>query len=521
MKKLAIHPLLFAAYPVLSLFAANLGQVRLDQAWRALFLAVAGAAFIVGLLFLILKNAERSSLISALLILLFFSYRHFSDFLRDLSCPFSPGLIFTLCGAAATAALFWFTRRADRKLHVVNRVLTLISLVMVALPLSRIALFQARGRGEYPAGPLEWSETAKAGIDRDYLPNIFYIILDAYARGDVLKELYDYDNRYFLNYLEDKGFFLADRSAANYAQTAPSLASALNYEYLDELIEEIGPNNRDRKHLTRMINENRVFRFVKQLGYTTVGFDAAGPYSPVWVRNVDRHYPFIHPLAEQHLIQLTLNHFEITLINSTPLFWIFRMHFIRFLSCPYEIHRHKLLSAFSQIEKLSRESGPLFVYAHLLIPHQPFVFAEDGTPLTPNYSFDIWHRDPEFLKHYKVGYTGQLAYLNSRLRELIDNVINNSTTPPVIILQADHGPSKYLDTSDPLKSNVKERMAILNAYYFPESGSKGLYPSISPVNSFRVLFNNYFGTDYPLLEDKSYLSSWDLPYKMYDVTGQF
>ena len=34
-----------------------------------------------------------------------------------------------------------------------------------------------------------------------------------------------------------------------------------------------------------------------------------------------------------------------------------------------------------------------------------------------------------------------------------------------------------------------------------------LYPSITPVNSFRLVFNHYFGTNFDMLADESYITS--------------
>mgnify|MGYP003492704243 FL=1 len=63
----------------------------------------------------------------------------------------------------------------------------------------------------------------------------------------------------------------------------------------------------------------------------------------------------------------------------------------------------------------------------------------------------------------------------------------------------DHGPSGV-----PSKDQPALRMSILNAYYVSAAAKKDLYPAITPVNSFRVIFNHYFGTEYPLLEDFAY-----------------
>jgi hypothetical protein len=64
----------------------------------------------------------------------------------------------------------------------------------------------------------------------------------------------------------------------------------------------------------------------------------------------------------------------------------------------------------------------------------------------------------------------------------------------------------------------REGMRILNAYYLPLKDCDLVYDSITPVNTFRVIFNCYFGTNYKLLEDKSYNSFDFSPYKFTDVT---
>ena len=69
----------------------------------------------------------------------------------------------------------------------------------------------------------------------------------------------------------------------------------------------------------------------------------------------------------------------------------------------------------------------------------------------------------------------------------------------MIIIQGDHGPLPDLT------EEASQRLPILNAYYLPGIQMDNvLYPSISPVNSFRVVLNSYFGQTLPLLEDRSY-----------------
>ncbi len=66
---------------------------------------------------------------------------------------------------------------------------------------------------------------------------------------------------------------------------------------------------------------------------------------------------------------------------------------------------------------------------------------------------------------------------------------------------------------------LKKKFSILNAYYLPGEKTNLLYPSISPVNSFRVVFNLFFNEEYDLLPDKSYAFKDDENiYDFFDVT---
>ena len=104
------------------------------------------------------------------------------------------------------------------------------------------------------------------------------------------------------------------------------------------------------------------------------------------------------------------------------------------------------------------------------------------------------------------------------LLETVDAILANSETPPIIVIQSDHGPGAYLHWGS-LESTVPaERFGILNAYYFPDGGYEMLYSGISPVNSFRVVLNEYFGGEYDLLPDRHYYSTWSFPFEFVEVT---
>ena len=86
--------------------------------------------------------------------------------------------------------------------------------------------------------------------------------------------------------------------------------------------------------------------------------------------------------------------------------------------------------------------------------------------------------------------------------------MQTSPNPPVIVIQGDHGPAPF--------DVIERRMKILNVYYFPDN-TEGLYPTITPVNTFRLIFNKYFGQKYPVLEDRSLYSAYDVPYNYEEI----
>ncbi len=157
------------------------------------------------------------------------------------------------------------------------------------------------------------------------------------------------------------------------------------------------------------------------------------------------------------------------------------------VTSPRQAHYDYVLYTLDTLEAAPLIPSPKFVFAHLISPHGPYVFNADG-------EFIPGENDNE------QGYIEQVKYLNSRLIPLLENIIEKSETPPIIILQADHGGHGTQFDQD-------HRMNILNAYYLPGDGAQQLYESISPVNSFRLVFDTYFGSEYGLLHDTSYYSS--------------
>jgi len=148
---------------------------------------------------------------------------------------------------------------------------------------------------------------------------------------------------------------------------------------------------------------------------------------------------------------------------------------------------NSVLYAFDALAKIPDIDEATFVYSHIMCPHPPWFFDSSGAK-----EFSPFGTEQNDM--VEEGYLGNLVFLNKKLEMLIDRILSESTIPPIIILQGDHG---LWWAEDKLG-----HFAILNAYYIPGMDNQLLYESISPVNSFRVIFNLYFESDYELLEDR-------------------
>jgi hypothetical protein len=156
------------------------------------------------------------------------------------------------------------------------------------------------------------------------------------------------------------------------------------------------------------------------------------------------------------------------------------------------------------------------VFAHITIPHPPFLFGANGEMPAQSVLSKQTLSKSEYLAHF----ADQVTYTNKMTRRMVEDILAKSDVPPIIILQADHGPGYMAPGTDKSKADqeytteesgesaMHTRRAILSAYYLPDGGDRLLYDSISPVNTFRVILDKYFKMKLDVLEDESYETTW-------------
>ena len=494
-----LHPFLFAIFPILALYAHNVKSIPIPLGELAgpLAISLAGAVALFAALGAVTKDAAKAGAGASLILLWFLSYGHLAARMEDWT-GIPPGPSFLLATALIVALGAVLIARSRGGFPGLTRFLNVISAVLVIFNLASIAqTYAARPR-------IKAGEEVKVTGRATARPNIYYIVLDAYTRADVLQEIFSFDNAPFLSALEMRDFVVADRSYANYNLTHQSLASSLNFTLLDELAREAGFASADREPLYAMIRANRAMAFLKDRGYKLLTVSSS--IGPTDFRSVDRYFGFAASESE----------FKTVLLQTTPFRLLDRAGEA---AASYENHRQRILSAFRALEGSAFEKGPFFMFVHIMAPHPPFVFGPGGEPIEPDYLFSMVDADrlhgcgDEARTAYISRYRDQLAYLNSRILAAVDAILAVSPEPPVIVLQGDHGSRAYSDFDDPQASYFKESLAILNAYLLPGGGGASVHPGISPVNTFRLIFRHYFGADLEPLPDTSAWTTWRRPYR--------
>ena len=508
MDKFAFHPFLIAIFPIIFLFAYNADKVEMSVVLVPIAISLVFTILLFFCLKIILKDDKKRGIIVSVFLILFFSYGHLVALASILSIDKLNINKYFLLLITEVIFLFlaaFFITRTSKKLSNVTFFLNVLSIALIVMPSAEIIKYELKVKN-FPEKQIitsvnksqqsRPSDLIDTEIESIVLPDIYYIILDGYARADILEEFYQYDNSEFIEWLEKKGFYVAEKSRPNYPQTYQSLSSSLNLKYINYLADIVGKNSDDRSYFGELIENNEVQRFLKNNGYIFVTFTSA-------FAGTDKN-----PNADIYMTyKMNLNEFNNVLISTTPL------GFFGGKNLQYSLHRNKILYAFDNIPTITQIKEPTFTFSHIMAPHPPFVFDSQGNEIQPDRLFTTNDAGfPGTKKEYKNNYVNQLIYSNQRTKEMIEKIIANSKNPLVIILQSDHGPAMQLEWEKPSKEAIRERTSILNAYFFSDKAQNALYENITPVNTFRIIFNLYFQADYEILEDKIYFTTWNRPY---------
>lgn len=511
MKRLVLYPFLFVLYVILAPLAHN--QDQLDPSMALMPLMVLWLVAVGGLLlfYLLFRDWQYAGYLVFLLTLYFFAFGYLNRFVQDQLAIFRIKLDERVLLAICAALLGIFAIKGVwARLGGRTWLAPYLNLVVaLGLLFPLFGLFSGFVDGPVQARDVSnttGTGSAEMSLDCSNTPDIYYLILDGYGRADVLEDLYGLDNQPFIKYLQRKGFYVASESYTNYIQTIFSIPSSLNFNFIDPPGESVS----GQVYFSGLMRDNDIMAALKKCGYRTVAIESGYFFTD-------------HPEVDVYLTHsIGQNEFESLLLADSPIDVLADDLNLEPSEHSYEAHRQRVLYSFEKLGMLHRMKGPKFVFAHIISPHPPFVFDQSGRPIEPERSYYLGDGDDYqgTLEEYLAGYPAQVQYVNRKLERVIDSLLANSPAPPVIIIQGDHGPGSQLVWDSPGQTCLWERTPILNAYYLPGEGGRTLYPSISPVNSFRVVLNTYFSAGLPLLPDNTYFTSHDLERQVIDITAK-
>jgi hypothetical protein len=513
---LALHPFLFAGASVIRIYSANLRWLYVDE-----FLPALGAALAVALLLLLAFSAVvgssrgRAPVLASTAVLAGLFYGEILDAVNR-----HTGLGLTSVGAlplmiAAFAGVFAAVSWSRADFLPANVVLNGIALAIVAVPAWQIASHHWQTGGIFRPAPAAVDEVsaverpviADAAAARDAPRQLFYFIFDRYGSQPVLADYYGFDNSDLVGFLEEKGFYVASNSRANYLKTAHSLASTFHMDYLDHLAEDPRSRNGNWHPIYDMLRDHRVGRFLKSQGYKFIQFGSWwGPTqnNP----HADENHSFGYS---------ELNHWYIRGTIAGPVIQALAPDSTVARRLKWDLGQcQRVPRQIEKIKEIGARGDKAFVFAHILVPHDPYLFDAEGRCPSPELAE---RTDSE-------RYVEQVRYANALIKDVVSALLATDGPKPVIVIQSDEGPfppryrSEDRSWHDATVDELREKMGILNAFYFADGDYRALDPEMTSVNTFRILFDKYFGTELGRLPERiNAFPDTSRIYDFYDITA--
>jgi hypothetical protein len=474
----AWYPLTITGAIVLGLFAdSTAGPTAL---WRPLVASVALTALTFLLCTLVVRSQQRGAVLATTIIAAVMAP---TATLTILVLATGAGLVVAsvLVGRLRGTPFEWGT--ATRFGNVVG----LILILTVGTPLA-------------PSFAPDLGPPAARAASATSGPDVYVILLDGYPRADTLRETFGFDDEPFLDGMRRLGFDVAPRSRSNYTSTVLTLPSMLNAKHIAELIPDPPA---DLTHQYRALSGT----LAHPSGFTSF---AAQGYEII---SIAPPQSYLRVGADRVLESGGLTDFELGLLRTGELPKLLpdlQRHWI------HEQHRDGLGWSFRAVESLATQRGgrPKLVFAHVMAPHAPIVYAADGQAV------DGWDCFPKGCSLFWGGHdlpfaevrraaNGQLSWINQQVTALAERILRASEEPPVIVYLSDHGYRWDRADRDEMLRNLFMSYTPGRADVFPDDPT--------PIATLPRLANAYLPVQERVPSEESY---W-IDGAQADVTGLF
>jgi len=380
----------------------------------------------------------------------------------------------------------------SRVIGTLTAIINVVAIVLVAMTVVQL-IPALSAKPAAAAGPRQAGAVVPG--DRD----VYWFIFDRYGSQTSLNYFAGTHND-IQDFLRSRGFYVADQSHANYSRTTTSITGTIGMNYLSDIAAQQGPASTNLQPLYAVIQHSPVAEFLEGRGYRFINNGSwFGPTQVIGDANENTYTT--NPDAETDftaiLDQTTFNPVLATLLpHSSPI-----------ISKTDQIHINAALLQQRVLARMPDEPSPKFVFSHILLPHPPYVFNVDGSYPTP---------EQQKSRSEAESMNIQLTYTNNLIRQEVDRLLAvPDDQKPIIIIQADEGPYTYrynhdkegFDWTQATPEELESKFGILNAMFLPgtpAAGSPQPYQTITSVNTFRLIFDQFYGQHYPMLPDRTY-----------------
>lgn len=506
------HFLLIAAFQILSLYAINVNKIDISDALSILFLAVLLTSLLFLVILIITRNIQQSGVIATFYCFFFFIYgRLYEIFFGFVIAGLFVGRnkyllpIFVIFLIAGTVFLFrsqWFKNTLNRITYLLN--IFALSLVAISILMAVInfdwtlygkkAKLQVKDDNITITTQQDKKTPESSGLKT---PNVYFMIFDSYASPEVLRKYYGWNDHDLVDSLRSRGFTVNENAFCNYPFTILSINSYLNMGYIHEEPEFMNAKSK-WGYMENRIEQNKVMSYFQSQGYNVVTTKTGNEKYKVQKENVI--YNRVRSLFSNELMEAVI-HTSLLFIIEFEL----RADFLR----------DTILSEISALSQADLPSIPTFYYSHILCPHQPYIFREDGSK--PKIYESAWGKIENRNK-----YIAQVRFIGRKILEVVDS-IRKRDPGAVIIVRSDHGHGNIvgnylLNLGKPPLAFLESQYGILSATYLPIGIS--IPEKNTPVNLFRYLFNTLFNAKLEVLPDKAFFTPLDEPFDFHEVTNE-
>ena len=469
MKHLIIFPFLLAFFPSWILILKNYDELIFQDI--LISLAIVSVSIIIWIVIRkIIKNGNKAALITGVGVVFFFYFGYVQDALKGIlvsNIPVNKTSILVPISIIIFIILTVYFIKSKNNFESIIKIANVVSIILILVVCVQFII---------PGASAE-------------KPNVYHIILDEYTDNEILTKKFGYNNEKFLEFLNNNGFYMHDKLFSTFGSTVKELNVILNMEYPKKL----GWVSEDYESL----NNNKVMSIFSNQDYSVIETNSMMRWKNF--SDVD-----------------TKLCYDTNFINSEFLDQVLGKSIIRYFLEKYQqdTRRDTIRCTFNVLNEITlKTDGPKYVFSHVYVPHPPFLFGPNGENVIPD------HREISGLQSREnpQGYVNQLIYATNEITVVIKNIVKNDPNA-IIIVQGDTGTLTDTDISKKTMKEIYQAHSILYAVRIPDVEDSDY---MIPVNTYRIIFNNYFNMNYDYLEYHGYLvhndsNMEDITKKLYD-----